>query len=147
MLPRWHVVLGAIFTSVIWIFAPQVGIFYLLLIFAASFLIDFDHYACFVMKTKKLSLKKSFSYHNKLIKKQREEIKKGIKTKFPDFHLFHTIEFHVLIGLLGLLWTGFFYIFIGMLFHSLLDVIDLTRGGAMHVREFFFFKWFYNKIR
>ena len=81
MLPRWHVVLGAIFTSVIWIFAPQVGIFYLLLIFAASFLIDFDHYACFVMKTKKLSLKKSFSYHNKLKKKKKGRNKEGDKDK------------------------------------------------------------------
>src|SRR3989344_8531698 len=121
MLPRWHILLGAIFTLVIWLFVPEISFLYLALLFLSSFLIDFDHYAASGIKTGKWGLKDSFQYHEKLGKEELKELKKGIRRK-GDFHLFHTLEFHVIVGLLGILWAGFFFIFIGMFFHSLLDV-------------------------
>ena len=60
--------------------------------------------------------------------------------------MFHTVEFHLLVGLLGLVWIGFFYIFIGMIFHSLLDVVDLTKRDTFYRREFFFFNWLGKKV-
>jgi len=97
-----------------------------------------------VIKTKKYRLKDSFKYHDQENIIHRKEIDQGIKRK-GDFHLFHTIEFHTLIGILGIFWSGFFYIFIGMIFHSLLDVIDLIRCRAFHRREYFFFNWWRRK--
>ena len=145
MLPRWHILLGTVFTILIWIFSPQINLFYLAIIFFSSFLIDFDHYAASVIKTKKLGLKDSFRYHEKLNIQEKKEIAKGIKKK-SDFHLFHTIEFHLLIGLLGLLWVGFFYVFLGMIFHSTLDIFSMAREGSIHRREYFFFNWLSRKI-
>ena len=93
-----------------------------------------------IMKNKSPSLRKAFEYHDKKREEELKEISKGIRRK-GDFHLFHTIEFHAVIGLLGLIWSGFFFIFVGMLFHSLLDVSSLLFAGVFHRREFFFFSW------
>lgn len=144
MLPRWHILLGAIFTIIIWFFAPGLHYTYLILIFLSTFLIDFDHYLVFVYHKKSLSLSESFKYYDRLTAREKSDIAKGIKRK-SHFQIFHTIEFHVLIGLLGIFWMGFFYIFIGMVFHSLLDVISLVNANALHLREFFFFNWVASK--
>lgn len=145
MSPKWHILFGAIFTIILWLSIPELNWFFLVLIFFSSFLIDLDHYIASGIKTGKWSLKNSLEYHKKLIAKEKEDLKKGIKRKF-DFHFFHTLEFHFLIGLASILWTGFFYIFVGMVFHSLLDVADLVYRGALSRREFFFFNWLAKKI-
>lgn len=140
MLPKWHVLLGIIFTAIIWIFSPQISAIYLILIFASSVLMDFDHYAISVLKTGKISLFNSFDYHKKQGEIEDKEIKKGLKKK-GDFHIFHTVEFHLLVGMLILLWAGFFYIFIGMIFHSMLDLISLIHAGKVHRREYSLISW------
>ncbi|MFH1802084.1 MAG: hypothetical protein ABH864_01395 [archaeon] len=144
MLPRWHILIGAALTILIWFFIPSMPIAYLSLIFFSSFLIDFDNYANSVMKRKSLSLKSAFDYHKEMREQEKIDLAAGLRKK-GDFHLFHTIEFHALIGLLGLIWIGFFYIFVGMLFHSLLDVSSLLFTGVFHRREFFFFNWLKKK--
>ena len=140
MLPRWHIFFGAIFTFIIWISAPQTPIIFLLLMFSSSFLIDFDHYIVSVRQTKKLSLKNSFEYHKEELKKEDRDIARGIRRK-GDFHIFHTVEFHALVGVLAIFFSPFLYIFMGMVFHSLLDVFSLVKSGKFHRREYFFFEW------
>jgi hypothetical protein len=139
MLPRWHVILGAIFTFIFSIVFPKVEIFYLSLMFLSSFLIDFDHYVVAVRKNKHFSLIRAFRYHDLMEIKHKEEKVSGIRNR-GDFHIFHTVEFHIIIFLLGFLWAGFFYILIGMVFHSITDVIDLKREDALYLREFWIFK-------
>lgn len=140
MFPRWHILLGAVFIAALWIFIPKIPFFYLTLVFFASFLIDFDHYVVASFKTKKLGLKNSLKYHKIKCKEELEEISQGIRRK-GDFHLFHTVEFHALVGILGFLWVGFFYIFIGLIFHSLVDTFFFLFTGVFHRREYFFFNW------
>ena len=144
MLPRWHIFWGAIFTLLIWILAPNISLIFLALIFFSSFLIDFDHYIMSVLKTKRISLLHAFDYHKKEEIKLIKEKKKGIRKK-GDFHLFHTLEFHALIGILGIFWTPFFYIFVGMVFHSLLDLADLLHKDRFYRREFFLINWLIKK--
>ena len=146
MLPRWHVIWGVVFTGVLYFAAPNISWFYLGLVFFSSFLIDFDHYCASCINRKKvLSLKESFSYHEDVLKRETRDIAKGIKRK-GDFHPFHTLEFHALVGLLGIVWFGFFFIFLGMFFHSLLDVVYLAKSEKLHVREFFFFNWLADRV-
>jgi hypothetical protein len=140
MIPRWHILYGFIFTILIWIIAPSISLINLSLIFLSSFLIDFDHYICSFIKSGHISLRKSFDYHKKKGIEQQNEKKKGIRRK-GDFHLFHTIEFHLLVALLGIFFTPFLYIFIGMTFHSLLDVYDLRKKDFMYRREYFLTNW------
>ena len=145
MLPRWHIILGAAFTFLLWIVAPTTPFSYLALVFFSSFLIDFDHYLCSVLKTGKMSLFDVFDYHKELGLKYKKEHDLGLRKK-GDFHLFHTLEFHGLLVVIGLFWVPFFYIFIGMMFHSLLDVLHMMYYGVLYRREYFFFNWLREKI-
>jgi hypothetical protein len=123
MLPKTHIIIGAVF-SIILYFLFQIEIFYAVLIFLASFLIDFDHYAFYAKKKKNWSLGKAYLF-----------LKKHEKKK-PMMMEFHTIEFHILILLLGFLWNGFWFILIGMIFHSILDIISLTYNREIKLREY-----------
>ena len=146
MLPRWHILLGIILTALIWIFNPNINIIYPVLLFLSSVLIDFDHYAASCSKSKKIiSLKESFKYHEDQKKRMLVEKSRGIRKK-ADFHIFHTIEFQAIIGLFGFFWVGFFYIFLGMVFHSLSDLIYLLYKDFFYAREFFLFNWLRKKI-
>lgn len=140
MLPRWHIFYGTLFTLFLWSVAPEVNPLYFALVLFASVFIDFDHYACAVWKTGRWHFGHALEYYRKQGAAMRAKEARGLKPK-SDFHLFHTIEFHVLIALLGTLWTGFFYLFIGMVFHSLLDVADALHRNTLHRREYFFFNW------
>ncbi len=146
MLPRWHILSGAIFSALIWFFSPYINPLYIIAIFLSSFLIDIDHYINASVKNNHPSLLKSFAYYRKLDDRLEMEKRRGIRKK-GDFHLFHTLEFHALIGFVGYFFPLFFYIFIGMVFHSLLDVADLVYTDRIYIREFFFFNWLAEKIR
>ena len=146
MLPRWHIIFGAIFTLVIFIASPKINLIHLALLFLSTFLIDFDHYLCSVLKTKKLGLFHSFAYHDEMKKQAIKDREKGIRER-GDFHIFHTVEFHILVGLLSFYWIGFFFIFIGMIFHSLLDIASILYEDFMYQREFFFVVWLWRRLR
>lgn len=146
MLPRWHVLLGAIFTLAIKILFPDTSNLYLALLFLSSVFIDLDHYANAVLKTKKFGLRNAFEYHKIMAKIALQNKLKNIRNK-GDFELFHTIEFHILIFLLGFVWAGFFYILIGMIFHSICDIISIWYDDCLYAREFIFFNWLAQKIR
>lgn len=145
MLPRWHVLLGAIFTLLLWIASPGISLFYLALVFLASIFIDLDHYLVAVHKNKSASLPQALDYYKEQQKLEIKLHKKGIRTK-GHFFLFHTLEFHLLIAVLGVFFTPFFYIFLGMLFHSLLDVLDMLQKGRIYRREFFLTSWILTKF-
>ncbi|HLC53790.1 MAG TPA: hypothetical protein VJK03_04555 [Candidatus Nanoarchaeia archaeon] len=140
MLPRWHILFGALFTLLLWAFSPRIPLAYLALTFAASVLIDFDHYVCAAYRERTLSFKKALKYHRLQARAMEQKERRGLKPR-SDFHLFHTLEFHVLIGVLGIFIVPFFYLFIGMVFHSLLDLYDGLRKNIVHRREYFFFNW------
>ena len=140
MLPRWHILWGAVFTAVLWIAAPGTSWMYLGLVFLASVFIDLDHYIVAAMSTGTFHLRDAFDYHTEKGLEYAQNHAKGIREK-GDFHLFHTIEFQALVGILGILWTPFFYIFIGLVFHSLLDLFYMLYHDVVYRREFFFFNW------
>lgn len=145
MLPRYHIIFGLLFSIILKIIFNNISLLFIVLIFLASFLIDFDHYLCAVIKNKSLSLKKAFDYHKLQGEIARRELKKGIKRK-GDFHLFHTLEFIAFVGLLSFVWIGFLYIFIGLVFHSLLDVLYMAYHGNFHGREFILGNWLAKKM-
>jgi hypothetical protein len=144
MLPRWHIAFGAVFTFIIWVIFPNTNPSYLALVFLSSFLIDLDHYLQAFFHTKHLSLFEAFEYYKILEKRELENYKKGIRKK-GDFHVFHTIEFHLLIAILGTYFTIFSYIFLGMFFHSILDFADMAKRNRLYTREYFFFNWLRKK--
>jgi len=140
MYPKEHIVLGALFSAIVSMLFPNINLFYLALIFLSSFLIDFDHYMIYVIKTKNFSLNKAFDYHITEGKMALKEKAKGIRKK-GHFHVFHTLEFLILVYILSFLWYPFIFILIGMIFHSLLDIIYLITHDFLYRREFFLTRW------
>lgn len=134
MYPRYHIVLGFLFSLLLIPFFP-IGITGFLLIFLSSFLIDFDHFMVYYFYRRGLSLKGALKWYDKLEEKTEALKKKNKKFKAP-IDIFHTIEFIFIIFLLSLYSKYFLFILIGMLFHSLIDIIDLSRRGVLFVREY-----------
>lgn len=148
MLPRWHILFGAILTGIIYLLVPNLSWIYLVILFFSTFLIDFDHYVVAVSRTKKIGLFNSFEYFKQKEKEHRDNLKKGIvKKEKGDFMIFHTIEAHLVVLIIGLFFTPFLYVFFGMLFHSLLDLIELASNKTIYHREFFFINWLRRKLK
>jgi len=129
MLPKTHILFGAIFSIILYLLF-QITPFQATIIFFASVLIDFDHYMLYALN-KNLSLKKAFNYHKNLPKNHK-----------PIMHIFHTIEFSLLIILIYFLISNpplkslILFTLIGMLFHTSLDLIDIQYNKKWNCREF-----------
>ena len=123
MLPKWHVLFDFVFAYIIYWFT-SITIFQASLIFLASVFIDFDHYLWYRFKKKDWNLKNSYGYL-----KTKERLTKKLM-------IFHTIEFHIFIGLLIFFWHGFLFILIGMIFHSICDLISMFYEKTLYTREF-----------
>jgi hypothetical protein len=124
MLPKYHISLGFIFSLIIYLFF-NISFINFSLIFLSSFLIDFDHYLWYLFKTKDWNLmncvRELTKRRDKILKltfNEREKIKRGV-------YLFHGIEFWILLICLSLLFDWFFFIFLGVIFHMLLDFIEM----------------------
>lgn len=130
MLPKAHIFFGAIFSIILYLVG--LNFYQSFLVFLATFLIDFDHYAWYVLKKKNLSLKKAYNF-----------LKAMDKAK-PMMMIFHTFEFLLLILILAFFYDFFLFILIGMLFHSLLDVIDLKYNKELHLREFILLRYLFS---
>jgi hypothetical protein len=124
MLPKWHALLGFLFSYIAYWFT-NITLLQASLIFLASFLIDIDHYIWYVLKAKDFSLKKAYVWHKKIPPLHK-----------PIMQVFHTIEFHILVGLFGIFWNGFYYILIGFIFHSLVDITYFIIRRKISVREY-----------
>ncbi len=61
-------------------------------------------------------------------------IEHNLSRGFYVFNAFHTIEFFLLIALLGLLHPVFFYISAGMIWHCALDIFVLARKNLTDMR-------------
>lgn len=137
MLPRWHIFWGIVFCFAFKLISPQTSYVSVFLIWFASVFIDFDHYLSAAFKHGKWNplsaVRHGYDSRDK-IREQKAEF--GMCEK-GDFHIFHAVESHILIGLIALFYAPFYFIFLGMVFHSLLDLIWMVRHDVLDSREFF----------
>jgi hypothetical protein len=141
MLPKAHIVLGAIFSAAVKFVFPEVDWTFILIIFLASFLIDFDHYLMHIQKTGDWNPMNAAECQ---IKQEKERIRKGEvgpKARKCPFYILHTIEFNLFALLMSYFWEGFFYIFIGGMLHIFLDIVYLIKMNEMHRKEFSLIVW------
>ena len=121
MLPKKHIIYGAIFSLILFLIFPSITIFSAILIFLSAVLIDADHFILYVYEKKDFSLKKAdkwFRSHgnalSNLSKKEQSKYKSRI-------FLFHGIEFWIVLTILSFINKIFLWILIGILFHMSLD--------------------------
>jgi hypothetical protein len=123
MLPKWHALYGLIFSLLLFILL-DITLFQTLLVFFGTFFIDFDHYLWYISKKRDLNLRNSYNFL-----KNFERYKKHLM-------VFHTIEFLILVVILAYFFNPFLFILIGILFHSILDLIYLGYERRIDCREF-----------
>jgi hypothetical protein len=136
MLPKTHIFFGLIFSSILFLIFPQIGILGFLIIWLSSFLIDVDHYLFYVYLKKDLSLKNAHKWfmkkHITFHSLSKEEKKQKLKNVYLPC-IFHGIEAIVILVLLYFFFPIynhiFLYILIGFLFHQFLDFISIIFGG------------------
>jgi hypothetical protein len=134
MLPKTHLIFGAIFSVLVYFFF-SITFFQASLIFLSSFLIDIDHYLLYICRKKDFSLKNAYLWH------------KNIEVPHKPFlHIFHTIELILLIGIFSFIFQSFLFVLIGILFHSIFDTVFIMYYCRnFYAREFFLTKYFLTK--
>jgi len=144
MLPKYHILISMLFSFSVWLIFPNIG-FYTFAIFFSSVFIDVDHYLVYVKRKKDFNLKRAANYFLEFHKQLKKSIRKRKKVKAP-LVVFHTIEFLLLVAVFSLFSKLVFFILIGFLFHSLLDIIDIyLEFGTLSVRYFSLISYLINK--
>lgn len=134
MYPHTHIIISIIFFMLVLILFSSIGIFPVILMFLSSILIDFDHYMLYIDKKHDFSLKKAYTFHATLPRNHK-----------PALHLFHTLEFLILVAIFSLYIPIFSFILAGMLFHSILDLIELSYDKRTCCREYFLTRYLFSK--
>lgn len=129
MLPKTHIILGAILSIIVFIIF-KISLISAIIIFLASFLIDIDHYLVYVMNTKDWSLQNSYKSYKNVPRNHK-----------PMMHFLHTIEFLIILLILGFFFPIFILIFLGFIFHSNLDIVDMLSKNQLSQREYFFTRY------
>jgi len=131
MLPKWHILFGALFTIVLY-FALNVSFFHSLIFFFSSFLIDIDHCFYYVYRKKNFSFKRAYNWFL-LLENKFYSLPKGKRRRYDyGFCIFHGIEVLLILLLLSLIpeLSFFFFIFLGFLFHLVQDMLNaICKGG------------------
>ena len=81
-------------------------------------LIDTDHYLLYAMKKNDLSLRRAYKWFYAMYLRRE-------KRRF--LYIFHAIESFIVVFALGFIHSIFFYIFAGMVFHLILDIIQAAQ--------------------
>jgi len=132
MLPKYHIIFGFLFSLILFIFFPFIGLGGFLIIFASSVLIDVDHYVYYLFKNKIFSINKAYNY---FFEKRKKLLAKNLKEKIvnqanPLMYIFHGIEVLLIFFILGLFVNKIFlFIFMGFSFHLFLDVLEQIYYG------------------
>lgn len=124
MLPLKHFLIGLIFSSLLLIIFPSIGLIPALLILASNSLIDSDHYLYYVFHKKNFSLKKAYDWFIKYGEKIAK-IPKDKQNQFKEIILiFHGIEFWAVLILLSFIYPFLLWVLLGMAIHIYCDMIE-----------------------
>ena len=131
----YHITLGIIISILLY---PVYGA-NVLIIFISNLLIDADHYLWYIFRMKSLNLFKAFKFYKN----------RTLRLKYRNIlHVFHTIEFLILIIVLSFYFEIFFLILIGIVIHLILDIIDLLMiRQCIDLRVWSFLEFFIIKIK
>ncbi|MEK6908481.1 MAG: hypothetical protein AABX23_00330 [Nanoarchaeota archaeon] len=146
MLPRWHVFFGIVFCFIFKLISPDTSYISLFLIWFASVFIDFDHYLSAGLIHNKWSPAEAINHGYNVREKILDQKSEFGMCEKGNFHFFHTVESHLLVGLIAIFFSPFYFIFIGMVLHSLLDIIWMVRHDVLDSREFFLISKFRNML-
>jgi hypothetical protein len=125
MVPKYHIILGFLFSSILFLICPSITFLSAGIIFLSSFLIDIDHYIYFAFKKRDLSPRRAVKWFFKKKKVFLKIPKEKRNSYYSGFYFLHGLESILILFFLGLFISDIFlFIFIGFLFHLILDFIE-----------------------
>jgi hypothetical protein len=123
MHPKIHFLIGFLFITLLHFIFPQITFLNLLIILFSSVLIDVDHYFYYIFIKKDFNLIKAYNWFKEGVRKTRRLPLKERKKMYTGFYMFHGIEPLIILFLLGISVSQFFFfVFLGFSFHLLLDI-------------------------
>ncbi len=130
MLPKYHILFGFLFSLILYLIFPFIGLPGFFIIFASSVLIDADAYLNYAFAKKDFSLINAVKY----LSEKREKailLTRAQKSKIlPRIRILHGIEILLILFLLGIFINKLFlFVFIGFAFHLFLDVLEQIYYG------------------
>lgn len=127
MLPKDHFLFGLIFSSLLFIIFPKIGIINTIIILLSSIFIDVDHYFFYAYKYKEYSLMKAYSHSINTGKKFLGIPRNKRGDFYSGFYIFHGIEIILLLVSFSVFFQFFFFVAVGIAFHLLLDITHQTK--------------------
>lgn len=128
MQPKWHALWGFVF-SVLLVEFFSFSLFAGLVVFLSSVFIDLDHATRYAIMTKNWNPKKFWKWSVKETEKLDSlSLDEKKKLKYPFFFM-HGIEVLIILFFLGKGYLIFFWVFLGFLFHMILDYVAIFRKG------------------
>lgn len=135
MMPGEHLLIGFVFTMIMGMIFPGLGVYGIILIFMASIFIDIDHYFAYIKAKKDYNIKKAYDWFI---------IDDGTTKSFVEksFIPFHSIEFLLL--LISGLYTINYYVLPVWMFHT---VFAILLGCTFHlVVDLIYILWTHDKL-
>lgn len=122
---KYHILLGVLFSVLLYFLFPELNLLSILIIFLSSFLIDVDHYLYYIYKKKSIGLYGAYQWYKKnTIKFHLFLSKEQQKKTYIGFYIFHGLEILIILFFLGNYISSFFiFILIGFLFHISIDLV------------------------
>jgi hypothetical protein len=128
MYPIYHFIFSIALSGFLW---PILG-WKLALFWLGSFFIDIDHWWWCILKFKKFSLKYAYDYSKKY------------KNLSGKLHIFHTVEFWVLLWIWSMFGELGYIIFLGVVYHNIIDLVYCIQKGRYNGRALTFIGWIYS---
>lgn len=126
MMPKWHILYGAIFAAILY-FITDYSLIAVSVVFLASVFIDLDKAILFTLKEKSINPVR-FWEHGKNGHKRWKSVKNKREYKH-NIRFFHGLEVFLVLILLSFVHTVFLWIFLGFFLHVLLDLIHYIENG------------------
>jgi hypothetical protein len=109
--------------------APFSGVAEMAIFSAGSILIDVDHYFFYVQRSRRWDVGGMFSYF-------RSVDKNLMKIPYLGVCIFHTADFFLIVAIISAFFHPLIYLFCGLLFHLLLDIVDMVRLKCPFLRAY-----------
>ena len=124
MLPKWHILFGALVSIILYLFF-NLTLYQTLIVFLSSIVVDFDHYLYYIFKYKKIGIREAYNCFSKKREKwislkpeEREKYKRYI-------FIFHGVEFWIILIFFFFINKFFLWILIGITLHMILDFTEI----------------------
>jgi hypothetical protein len=149
MLPKYHFLIGLIFSVILYFVFPGIGILNLVVFLVATVFIDVDHYLYYVYLKGDWSLGNAVRWFNGKIRFLKKFDVKKRRDFYTGFCFLHGIEVLILFLILGYFVSSIFYfICLGFAFHLILDYIHGFRNKDRFDKFSIIYDYFkYGKLR